>query len=122
MEAGAHPTWTDPRTGLMWARRDSDTVNWWQAVDYCRKSALADYRDWRLAEIDELQGIGDKTLAPNRMHIKGGIQVRGWTWSNTPSKVRRTAWVFNFYANYATPNVYFNFQHERALCVRGSGR
>ncbi len=52
--------WIDPSTGLMWAGKDNGkNVNWRKAVKYCRDLRLAEYSDWRLATIDELQGIYD---------------------------------------------------------------
>jgi hypothetical protein len=57
-EAG--PTWTDPATGLMWARKDSGAwVTWQEAADFCRSLKLAGHSDWRLPVIDELQSIYD---------------------------------------------------------------
>src|SRR5690242_17745520 len=50
--------WTDPSTGLMWAGKDNGKdVNWHKAINYCRDLRLGGYSDWRLATIDELQGI-----------------------------------------------------------------
>ena len=52
--------WTDPVTGLTWAKDESYWGETWpQATDYCRSLQLAGYTDWRLPTIDELQGIYD---------------------------------------------------------------
>src|ERR1700681_1237026 len=52
--------WVDPFTGLMWAGKDSGKdVNWRKATNYCRDLRLAGHSDWRLATIEELEGIYD---------------------------------------------------------------
>jgi hypothetical protein len=54
--------WIDPSTGLMWAGKDNGKdVKRKNAVKYCRDLRLAGYSDWRLATLDELQGIYDKS-------------------------------------------------------------
>jgi DNA-binding winged helix-turn-helix (wHTH) protein len=43
------PTWRDPQTGLVWARRDNGKdVDRQQAIDYCRNLELGGRKDWRL--------------------------------------------------------------------------
>ena len=88
-----HPTWTDPATGLMWARQDNgDDVNWSQASNYCRNLNLGSHSDWRLPAYDELAAIYDQTKDVNGFHIKGGIgltnhrpgaALAGAVWSNS---------------------------------------
>lgn len=63
-EVALHPTWTDPATGLMWAKKDfGSDVSWEQASDYCTKLQLAGYNDWRLPTIEELEGIYDSSVS-----------------------------------------------------------
>src|ERR1700722_9904223 len=63
-DATSNSTWTDPATGLMWAKEDNGSdVSWQQASDYCTKLQLAGYNDWRLAAIEELQGIDDPSVS-----------------------------------------------------------
>jgi hypothetical protein len=63
--------WIDPATGLMWAGKDNGKdVYWRKARKYCRNLRLGGYSDWRLATIEELQGIYDKNAnAPQRGHL-----------------------------------------------------
>ena len=67
--------WTDPSTRLMWAGKDNGKdVNWLTATKYCHDLRLAGYSDWRLATIDELEGIYDSTAnAPGP-----GLRSQAW--------------------------------------------
>ena len=87
--------WIDPSTRLMWAGRDNGKdVNWHKATQYCTKLRLAGHSDWRLATIDELEGIYDKAanapgLAgkhgddPFPWHVKGNLFLTGRQWSSS---------------------------------------
>jgi hypothetical protein len=138
-EAALHPTWTDPDTGLMWAKRDNGSdVNWNQASDYCGKLQLAGFSDWRLPTIEELQGIYDPSFTlkaalddwgvTNCAHVKGNLMLSGWHWSssqgNDPGKSWQVVWHFNFCSENEKPENGFplGFSYNmRALCVRHSG-
>ena len=49
-------TITDNATGLMWAQDDDGiTLDWENALAYAEKSELANYYDWRLPNVKELQ-------------------------------------------------------------------
>ena len=115
-------TWTDPATGLTWARQDNgNAVNWNKANNYCQNLNLAGFTNWRLATIDELGAVHDPNRA-NRMHIKGGIQVTGWEWSSNSQNDfgNMSARTFDF--GYGRRDSY-PAQREtplRALCVRRS--
>ncbi len=120
-------TWTDPATGLMWARQDNGgDVNWYQARDYCRSLTLAGYSDWRLPTIDELQGIYDPaqsaTVADQQVHIKEGIHLTGpWVSSSSPSDASGMVPYFGF--DYLGDHAFHSRVigvNGRALCVRGS--
>jgi len=68
-------TITDLATGLMWMKYDSGTfnagdnsdgaLNWEQALDWAEKLEYADYSDWRLPDVKELQSIVDYTRSPD---------------------------------------------------------
>jgi Protein of unknown function (DUF1566)/Sulfatase-modifying factor enzyme 1 len=84
--------WVDPETRLMWAAQESGVVNWYDATKYCRKLTVGDYPKWRLPTIEELERLRDpETNAP-----RGGMQVNGWVWSDTPAQTRREMWTFMF--------------------------
>ena len=116
-------TWTDPATGLMWARQDNgNAVNWNQANNYCRNLNLAGFTNWRLPTIDELAAIHDLNRA-NRMHIKGGIQLTGWEWSsntrNDFGNISARTFDFSYGRRGSYPAIRVN--QMRPLCVRRSG-
>jgi len=62
-------TITDSSTGLMWSKTDSGTgMNWVGAASWVAAKNAANYlghKDWRLADIKELQGIVDYTRSPD---------------------------------------------------------
>jgi hypothetical protein len=135
--------WIDPSTGLMWAGKDNGKdVNWHKAMKYCRDLRLVGYSDWRLATIDELQGIYDRSAnAPGEnprsrwheaeamtFHVKGNLFLRGIQWSSSRinddrGKPSGYAWRFDF--NDGRPfdgdELWF-YTDKHALCVRSSGR
>lgn len=116
------PTWTDPTTALMWPRKDnSGDVTWQEAASYCQNLTLGGYSGWRLPTIDELQGIYDQTQNAGWAHIKGGIQLSAWTWSNSAGTVSGEAWFFNFRDGVRFSFSLDNRNNHRALCVRRSG-
>ena len=58
-------TVTDHASGLMWQQADSGAgLNWQDALAYAEDLELAGYRDWRLPNAKELQGIVDYTRSP----------------------------------------------------------
>lgn len=58
-------TVTDEATGLMWMQTDSgDGMNWQDALAYADTQRYADYDDWRLPNVKELQSILDYTRSP----------------------------------------------------------
>lgn len=124
-------TWTDPATGLMWTKRDNGSgVNWQQAMNYCQGLQLAGHSDWRLATIDELQGIYDASVnVPGHCcggqlattHVKGNLQLSGGIWSSSQGNAFGEAWYFGFNAG-GRFSTRLDYSHNyRALCVRRSG-
>lgn len=134
-EAALHPTWTDPATGLMWAKKDNGSdVSLNQASDYCSKLQLAGHNDWRLPTIEELQGIDDPSASAQAafdfgvsyVHVKGNLKLTGWVWSSSqgdaPGKQSQGPWNFNFDDEKPGNGFPLGFNYSmRALCVRRSG-
>jgi Protein of unknown function (DUF1566) len=143
-ESQVRAYWTDPSTGLMWAGKDNGKdVNWHKATNYCRDLRLAGYSDWRLATIDELQGIYDKNAnapglagkhndEPFTFHVKGNLFLTGDPWSSSQRRDDRghpngLAWYFDFYNGVRNDDDAgftgrFANHRMRALCVRRSGQ
>ena len=136
--------WVDSLTGLMWAAKDngSKEVSWHKAMKYCRDLRLAGYSDWRLATIDELERIYDKSAnafgenprsrwheaEPMTFHIRGGLFLRGNQWSSTQKLDDRGhpsgyAWRFDFNEGrrFDGDELWFH-TNKHALCVRGPGK
>jgi len=62
-------TVTDNATGLMWQQADSGSgMDWEDALAYAKGSILANYDDWRLPNIKELQSIVDYSHSPSAGH------------------------------------------------------
>ncbi|MGO9318782.1 MAG: TonB family protein [Terracidiphilus sp.] len=114
--------WTDPATGLMWAKKDNGSnVNWQQATEYCRNLQLAGHSDWRLPAIGELQGIYDPKADVASWHVKGNLQLTGWQWSSSPGNASGEAFYLFFSDGERGSDPFRKNYDKRALCVRGSG-
>lgn len=140
-ETQVRGVWSDPSTGLMWAGKDNDeNATWRKATRHCSDLRLAGYSDWRLATIEELEGLYDGSAynsLPIRQGVtyilggkaKGGLFLSGtYHWSSSrvpddrgrPSGYAWQAWQYYFRGGrkHAEPLGY----HQRALCVRRSVR
>ena len=122
-------TWTDPATGLMWTTKDNAVdVNWTQAKNYCDTLKLGGYSNWRLATVDELAGIYEP--AANHpvtwydgqtfiMHVKGNLQLSGWTWSGSSGSADGEMYDFGFgNGEHYSDAITYSDGGGRALCVR----
>jgi hypothetical protein len=114
--------WTDPATGLMWAKKDNGyDVTWQQAKSFCENLQLADHSDWRLASSDELRGIYDPNT-DNGSHVMGNLQLSSWwQWSSTPMDASGEMWMFNFFLK-RRDYLVNGSNAGRVLCVRPSGQ
>jgi hypothetical protein len=111
--------WTDPATGLTWAKRDNGSdVDWNTARIYCASLSLGGYSGWRLPEIDELARIFDPNVSIGVHHVMGGITLTGWPWSATRNRAGE-AWYFHFVYGYRDSTIVHvgNSLNTRALCV-----
>lgn len=121
----------------MWAGKDNGRdINWRKAMKYCDNLRSAGYSDWRLATIDELQGIYDKSAEapglagkhddePSTFHVKGNLFLTGEALSSTPVRDDRgRPPEFGWYLNFSQGSpIYEKLSFttgERALCVRST--
>ena len=116
--------WSDPATGLTWAKRDNGSdATWSQANEYCRNLRLGARSGWRLPSIEELSGIFDQTrVGQQGLHPKGGIRL-SWpgVWSSTQGNDSEKKLAFSFYNGTRDSSKLGPSHFNRALCVRGSG-
>jgi hypothetical protein len=132
--------WVDPSTGLMWAAKDNGKdLSWKNAMKYCRNLRLAGYSDWRLANLQELEGIYDKNAkapglmgpsgkgSPATWYVKGNLFLTGTQWTSSQrmddrGKPSGYAWRFDFNdgRSFGGDELWF-YTDKRALCVRDSG-
>jgi Protein of unknown function (DUF1566) len=142
-ETQARGYWVDLSTGLMWAAKDNGkNVNWHQATKYCHRLRVGGYADWRLATIEELEGLIDvKAYAPEHVgdssilhfnfshKVHGDLLLTGQEWSSSQrlddrGKPSGIAWYFDFINVRMSDDdgdvgLLDNY-HKRALCVRDS--
>jgi hypothetical protein len=138
-ETQARGYWVDPSTGLMWAAKDNGVaVSWHKAASYCGNLRLAAHSDWRLATLDELATLVDKSdLAPERAgnteiidinlgpQVRGGLSLTGNPWSSTREinrfgKPYGDGWFFDFVNSKPSGDLPYLRNTKYALCVRAS--
>jgi hypothetical protein len=130
--------WIDPSTRLMWAGRDNlgKLIRYSEATGYCQNLRVARYSDWRLATMEELQGIYDPTAEaageiprsdqrqpePVFFHVKGNLFLTGTEWGNTSKNddgdPYAYVWVFDFKGGRPVNDKGYAISDKRALCVR----
>jgi hypothetical protein len=72
-------------------------LNWKQATVYCQNLQLAGHSDWRLPEIEELQGIYDRDVGMGGHNVKGNLQVpKWWEWSSSQGDATGQILIFDF--------------------------
>jgi hypothetical protein len=133
--------WVDPSTGLMWTGKDNGKdISWRAAMKYCHRLRLNGLSDWRLANMDQLQGIFDKSVEapglagptkkpePFTWHVKGNLFLTGDEWSGHPVSGRmplesyESHFDFNEGKPVSDPTGWpYSSAGMRALCVRGPG-
>lgn len=118
-------SWTDPKTGLMWTKRDNgNPVNPYEASTYCQTLEWAGYSDWRLPTITELRGIDDPTASVPCIGLVCRINVNfspsaASMWSAGTGNRAGSVALYSF--TNERPLIPGNqFTNARALCVRSS--
>ncbi len=108
----------DFKRGLMWPTRDNGRdLDWKRAGRYCDDLALAGYQDWRLPEIEQLEGLHQK-MAQTLYKTPRQIQLTACCpWSSTRSG-DNSAWNFSFRFRKRFSGTLTYSYELRALCVR----
>jgi hypothetical protein len=132
--------WIDPLTKLMWAGSDNSHtfIIYSEATSYCHDLRLAHYSDWKLATIDQLQGIYDQnTESPGEnprshdhdpepvfFHVKGNLFLTGAEWESASlvngENPPGNEMFFDFQNGNAVKDEHHSIRERRALCVRPS--
>jgi hypothetical protein len=105
-------------TGLLWARADNrEDLDWYAAGDYCTELEVADWTDWRMPTIEELEGLHEKRSS-STYKLPPEIRLSGCCpWSSTRNG-DASAWNFSFrYRKRFSGSLNYSFE-LRALCVR----
>ena len=132
--------WTDPNTGLMWARisigqqwingiwqqwingkcvGDAKGFNWEDAKKECQNFRLAGFNNWRLPTIDELKTlmIQEKSgyNCPSNTLFQPKENIWGDYWSGSPNAdYNNRAW----YVHFNNGNLYYCLKHYDNFYVR----
>jgi len=67
--------WLDSRTNLLWPAKDSGTLSYERAGDYCRSLRVGGRLGWRLASTDELRTLAVRALGGQPVQVAGGIRL-----------------------------------------------
>jgi hypothetical protein len=89
-------TWEDSSTGLTWTVEDNGSdMNWNQANSYCESLNLGGHTGWRLATLEELEGLYDRSLK-KQYKAKEPINLQSANvWTGSKNKLG-DSWIFNF--------------------------
>jgi hypothetical protein len=106
--------WTDPSTGLMWARRDNGvSTDWNDARRFCRGYRGGGFEDWRLPTITELRTVADGKDIKSPLTLTNRLI---WTSDQGPSSSSRQ--FYNFFKGIADFGPLSDETSHRAFCVR----
>jgi hypothetical protein len=140
-ETQARGYWVDPSTGLIRPGRDNGKeVTWRESRKYCSDMRLAGHADWRMATLDELESLVDRSEhAPQRVgnaefvffgvggsgYVRGNLYVTGNSWSSNQPISRfghpdGDGAFFDFRTSQPSYDLQLFRNTKRVLCVRRS--
>ena len=115
----ARETWTDPRTGLMWAKKDNgQKISWRDAKSYCENYSVGSVTGWRMPtqnEFEELHTNAKLSSWESKIEIRGSFV---WTSDTRGDKSPNAPFRFFIEGRYWPPGGLDNF--TRALPVRSA--
>ncbi len=111
-------TVSDIKTGLLWQQTEAPLqYSWDRAIAYCDNLTLADYTDWRLPDLCQLQSLLDRSQTPkiNTTYFPNAQMRPYWSW-DVVSYNPNYAW----YADFSNAYVGSGYQvYENCVrCVR----
>lgn len=112
---------TDTTTGLMWQQVTGGNMNWEAALSYCENLTLADYTDWRLPNIKELQSIvnyGTYNPAIDTSFFPNTVSSGYWS-STTYAYITVRAWRVSFLGGGVSSSYYKSANSCYVRAVRG---
>ncbi|OGX55015.1 MAG: hypothetical protein A2306_02540 [Omnitrophica WOR_2 bacterium RIFOXYB2_FULL_38_16] len=119
-------TITDTLSGLMWQKGENERMDWYSALKCCKNMRLADYSDWRLPNLKELNSILNLSYENNWWYYKEYFPAEGLTppllhyFSSTPYEgiyVWVTNFCFGYDGYYANKNAHLLFRAVRNVGV-----
>jgi hypothetical protein len=98
-------TITDKITGLMWQKGENPRMNWFDALKYSQNFELAEYKDWRMPNIKELNTILDLSYKDGWWYYKEFFPAEGLKppllhYFSSSVYEKYFAWVTNFCFGY----------------------
>lgn len=98
-------TVTDKVTGLMWQQGDNERMNFYDALQACKRMTLGGYTDWRLPNIKELNTILNLNRTGGWWYFRKFFPVEGLTppllhYLSGTSYEGNYVWVTNFNYGY----------------------
>ena len=109
---------TDSTTGLMWQDNIVDSSMTWQsAIDTCEALSLGGLSDWRLPNVNELEGLVDDTRVSPAINVVFQNTASSNYWSSTSYAVfLDSAWYVNFDSGFQ--NNLSKYAPRYVRCVR----
>ncbi len=106
---------TDTSTGLIWTKEISVEKTWKDALSYCENATYANYNDWRLPNVKELETLVDDTKFDPASGFPGLSSLS--IWSSTTSEDSGNG---AFYLYFYTGGVFVHSKTAEinAICVR----
>ncbi|MFM2358330.1 MAG: hypothetical protein RLY16_323 [Bacteroidota bacterium] len=115
-------TTTDNFTGLTWQKiHSNDSLTWENALLYADTLSLANYTDWRMPNIKELQSINDELrIGPSidTNYIRAINNKKYWSSTTLPNHTNE-AWYLN--ARFGITSYDLKTAKDYVICVRGQG-
>ncbi|MEI6746523.1 MAG: DUF1566 domain-containing protein [Methylococcaceae bacterium] len=113
-------TVTDTKTGLMWRQQEeTQRFTWDKAKQYAKTSNFADYSDWRLPTLDELNSLIDKKYKPTINPLAFPNTSEDCFWSSSPTNASSSDCALYVVFSYGFSDFYVKSSNVCVRLVRG---